>query len=483
MFDTIHNNRKYKNLVNGHWIESTSETLDIISPLDGKVVGSVPAMSQSEVNVAIQSAKTAQAQWANVPIDQKTQILYKTASLLVEHADELAHILMFEVGKDLKSAKGEIIRTADLIRSTANHANVLTGESIVGDNYPGGVKNKMAFTARVPLGVVLAISPFNYPINLAASKIAPAILAGNAVVFKSATQGAVSAMCMVRCFEMAGVPAGILNTVTGYGREIGDYIVSHKDIAFINFTGSTPVGENIARLAGMKPLMMELGGKDAAIVLADADLAYTADQIVSGAYSYAGQRCTAVKRVLVDATVADELSRLIEEKVECLTWGNPAIDTVDVVPLIDEKSAIFVEALINDAIAKGGKLLIGGEREGNLVQPTLIDHVTTDMRLAWEEPFGPVLPIIRVQDVYEAIHIANQSEYGLQSSVFTKDIDKAFYVAERLEVGAVQINNKTERGPDTFPFTGVKGSGVGVQGIKYSIEAMTRIKATVLNRR
>ena len=231
----------------------------------------------------------------------------------------------------------------------------------------------------------------------------------------------------------------------------------------------------------MKPVLMELGGKDAAIVLSDADLDLAAKNIVAGAYSYSGQRCTAIKRVLVMEDVADELVAKIKSLIEKLTVGNPLKEQVDIVPLIDNKSAEFVEGLMKDAEAKGATLVTGGKREGNLVYPTLYDNVTTDMKLAWEEPFGPVLPVIRIKDKDEALKIANKSEYGLQSSVFTGNMNDAFYIAEKLEVGTVQVNNKTERGPDHFPFLGVKASGMGTQGIKYSIESMTRPKAIVLN--
>ncbi len=277
------------------------------------------------------------------------------------------------------------------------------------------------------------------------------------------------------------MPAGVLNTITGRGSDIGDYIVTHPEIDFINFTGSTDVGTKISRITAMVPLLMELGGKDAAIVLKDADLDLAASNIVAGAYSYSGQRCTAVKRILVVNEVADKLVEKVKEKVEKLKVGNPLEEDVDIVPLIDERSADFVWELIDEAREKGAHLLVGGKRDGNMIYPTLFDNVTTDMRLAWEEPFGPVLPIIRVKDKDEAIEIANKSEYGLQSSVFTENINEAFYVADRLEVGTVQVNNKTERGPDHFPFSGVKASGIGTQGIRYSIEAMSRPKATVIN--
>lgn len=475
-------NGQFKKLLNGEWINGESkEYIEIKSPIDNELLGKVPAMNKEEVDKAIESSKEAQKKWRLVPVADKVNILYKAADLLEEQKDKLADLLVKEIAKDRASAKSEIVRTADFIRFTADTAKNIQGESIPGDSFPGGKKNKMSIVTREPLGVILAISPFNYPINLAASKIAPAVVSGNSVVFKPATQGSLSGLYLAEVFQEAGLPAGILNTITGKGSEIGDYVVTHPDINFVNFTGSSEIGSRISEKTKMIPVLMELGGKDAAIVLKDANLDLVAENIVSGAYSYSGQRCTAAKRVLVHEEVADELVQKLKIQVEKLRVGNPLDKDVDIVPLIDSKSADFVEGLIKDSLDKGGELIVGGNREGNLIYPTLIDKVTVDMRLAWEEPFGPVLPIIRVKNVDEAIKIANESEYGLQSSVFTENINDAFYVAERLEVGTVQINNKTERGPDHFPFLGVKNSGVGVQGIRYSIESMTRLKATVIN--
>lgn len=483
MFKGIKNEDKvYKNLVNGEWVESKSgKTIDIISPLDKSLLGKIQAMSKEEVDESIQTAKEAQKLWKETTLNERVKVLYKAADLLEENVDEIANILMMEIAKDMKSAKSEVSRTADFIRFTADAAKNLTGESLPSDSFPGFKNDKVSMVKRVPLGVVLAISPFNYPINLAASKIAPAVVIGNSVVLKPATQGSISGLHLARIFEQAGLPKGVLNTITGKGSEIGDYVTTHNDINFVNFTGSTEIGSRISKLTSMTPLLMELGGKDAAIVLEDADLDLAAKNIVAGAYSYSGQRCTAVKRVLVVDRVADELVKKVKALVEKLTIGNPMDkEAVDIVPLISDKSADFVCDLIEDAKNKGADIVVGGNREGNLVYPTLIDSVSLDMRVAWEEPFGPVLPIIRVKDKDEAIKIANESEYGLQSSVFTNSINDAFYIADKLEVGTVQVNNKTERGPDHFPFLGVKASGLGTQGIRYSIEAMSRPKATVI---
>lgn len=484
MFDKIKGeNNTFKNLVDGEWISSSSGNfIDINSPIDNSLVGRVPAMTVEEVDVSMESASKVQKEWKSIPLNAKADILYKAADLLIENIDELSHVMMMEIAKDMKSCRSEVTRSADFIKFTADCAKNLYGESIPSDSFPGTKKNKISIVKREPLGVVLAISPFNYPINLAASKIAPAVIIGNSVVLKPATQGSISGLHLARIFEMAGLPKGVLNTVTGRGSEIGDYITSHKYVDFINFTGSTEVGERISKHSLMVPLLMELGGKDAAIILEDSDLDLVADNIASGAYSYSGQRCTAVKRVLAVDKIADELVEKVKMRIEKFKIGNLLEnESVDIVPLISEKSADYVSQLIADAEIKGAELVIGGKREGNLIYPTLFDKVTTDMRIAWEEPFGPVVPIIRVKDMDEAVEIANASEYGLQGSIFTKNIYDAFNIADKLEVGTVQINGKTERGPDNFPFLGTKSSGMGTQGIKYSIESMSRPKLTVVN--
>lgn len=481
MFENIHKGNVYRNLVNGEWVEgSNTDKTEILSPVDGSLVGKTQLLTRDEIDAIIINSKEAQKEWRETPVSERAKILDKSADILEDNIEELAKILEMEISKDTDSAISEIRRTADFIRFAANEGMHMQGEAIGADNFPGFKKNKLSYVTRVPLGIVLAISPFNYPVNLSASKIAPALIAGNSVILKPPTQGAISALYLAEVFNQAGLPNGVLNTVTGKGSEIGDYLITHEDINFINFTGSTQVGRHIAKIAGMVPMMMELGGKDAAIVLADADLNMTAKNIVAGAYSYSGQRCTAVKRVLVVNEVADELVSIIEKEVNNLKVGKPA-KGIQITPLINNEAADFVQELIDEAISKGAKLVTGNKREGNLMYPTLLDNVTTDMRLAWEEPFGPVLPMMRVKDAEEAISIANRSEYGLQSSVFTRNIDSAFMIASKLEVGTVQINNKTERGPDHFPFLGVKSSGMGTQGIRYSVEAMSRPKAIVIN--
>ena len=470
---------RYQNLVNGKW-KSAEKEITIYSPINQEELGTVPAMTQAEVDEAMKAARAALPAWRALSAVERAAYLHKTAAILERDKEEIGTILAKEVAKGIKAAIGEVVRTADLIRYAAEEGLRITGQAMEGGGFEAASKNKLAVVRREPVGVVLAIAPFNYPVNLSASKIAPALIAGNVVMFKPPTQGSISGLLLAKAFEEAGIPAGVFNTITGRGSEIGDYIIEHKEVNFINFTGSTPIGERIGRLAGMRPIMLELGGKDAALVLEDADLEHAAKQIVAGAFSYSGQRCTAIKRVIVLESVADTLVTLLQAEVAKLTVGDP-FDNADITPVIDNASADFIWDLIEDAQEKGAQVLTPIKREGNLLWPVLFDQVTKDMKVAWEEPFGPVLPIIRVANVEEAIAFANESEFGLQSSVFTNDFKKAFEIAEKLEVGTVHINNKTQRGPDNFPFLGVKGSGAGVQGIKYSIEAMTNVKSIVFD--
>lgn len=471
----------YQYYSQGQWRSSESgETIAILSPYLKTSIGSVQALTQDEVNQCIQSAKAAQNDWSLMSIYDRAHYLHAWADELLNMKEELATIIMKEVGKAYQDAIKEVERTADLIHYTVEEAIHLSGESLNGEHFPGGSRSKLAVIERVPLGVVLAISPFNYPVNLAAAKLAPALITGNTVIFKPATQGSISGIKMIEALVKNNLPAGVLNLVTGKGSVIGDYLIEHDDIALVTFTGGTSTGERIAQKAKMIPLVMELGGKDPAIICEDANLELAAKQIVSGAYSYSGQRCTAIKRVLVHCSVADELVSLLKSEVEKLSIGSPE-DNATIVPLIDEQSADFVQGLIDDALEKGATLVLGNKREGNLIYPTLLDHVTKEMRIAWEEPFGPVLPIIRVNSQEEAIEIANASEYGLQASVFTQNLDKALTIARKLETGSIQINGRTERGPDHLPFIGIKKSGLGIQGVRRSIESMTREKVIILN--
>lgn len=479
MFKEIKENNLYKRLINGNW-ESSKDTIKIYSPIDNSFIGEVVAMTKAELNDAITTAKNSQNLWKSMPMHERAKILIKAAENLLNHKDEIATIITKEIAKDFKSCMSEVERTADLIIETVHEAKRLNGEVLSGEGMGPDVATKIAIVKRVPLGTILAISPFNYPINLSASKIAPALIMGNTVLFKPATQGSISATLFARALDAAGLPPGTLNTITGKGSVIGPDLIPNENINMINFTGSTEVGEKISKDSGMIPVVMELGGKDSAIVLEDADLDKAADQIVKGAFSYSGQRCTAIKRVLVMKSVKEPLIKLIKSKTDELTVGDP-FQNCTVTPLISQKAADFVEDLLNDALAKGAVSLSSEFRKNNLIYPTIVNNVTESMKLYHEEPFGPILPIITISSIEEAISINNSSKYGLQSSIFSKNIDNIIYLANKLEAGTININGKTERGPDNFPFLGIKKSGIGVQGIKYALIACTNLKSIVMN--
>ncbi|MBH8622536.1 MULTISPECIES: NADP-dependent glyceraldehyde-3-phosphate dehydrogenase [Spiroplasma] len=464
-------------LINGE-LMNNGDWLEIISPIDNKPYGRVPALKEKEIKQAFQTARQAQKPWAKLTLFERISYLRKWADLLLVHKTELAKTMAYEVGKSLKDGQVEVERSIEYIDYTIEEAKRVFPETLTGDGW--NVQNKLGIFSRVPKGVVLAISPFNYPVNLSIAKIVPSLVVGNSVVFKPATNGSLTGLYMAKLAHEVGFPKGVFNVVTGRGRDIGDLLVLNPEIDVISFTGSVAVGNHIRKLGHGKDLVLELGGKDPALVLKDADLAKAVKEIIGGAYSYSGQRCTAIKRVLVDETIADELVARLKTEVSKLEMGSP-LENKAIIPVIDIKAAEFVQELIDDALAKKATLVIGNQRKDNLLSATLIDHVTADMRLAWEEPFGPVLPIIRCKNVEEMIMLANKSNFKLQACIFTNDINAAFKIAGELETGTVNINGRTQRGPDSFPFLGIHDSGQGVQGICETINSVTRFKGLVIN--
>ncbi|KAE8656632.1 NADP-dependent glyceraldehyde-3-phosphate dehydrogenase [Hibiscus syriacus] len=381
----------------GEWKKSSSgKSVAIINPTTRQPQFKVQACTQQEVDKLMDEAKTAQKSWAKTPLWKRAELLHKAAALLKEHKVAIADCLVKEIAKPAKDAVTEAVRSGDLVSYCAEEGVRILGEG----------------KFLIPLGVILAIPPFNYPVNLAVSKIAPALIAGNSIVLKPPTQGAVAALHMVHCFHLAGFPKGLISCVSGKGSEIGDFLTMHPIVNCISFTGGD-TGIAISKKAGMIPLQMELGGKDACIILEDADLDLAASNIVKGGFSYSGQRCTAVKVVLVMESVANALVDKVKAKVVKLTVGPPE-DDCDITPVVTESSANFIEGLVMDAKQKGATFCQEYRREGNLIWPLLLDNVRPDMRIAWEEPFGPVLPVIRITSVEEGIHHCNASNFGLQ---------------------------------------------------------------------
>ena len=463
---------------------SSGKTVNVISPIDQAVVGTLPVVTKEEIDAVIEKAREAQHAWEATPLNKRVSAMHLAADWIRQFQEYLTNLMSREIGKSEEEAKSEIVRTADLIDYFADESEALRGETLDSDNFPGYEKGKIAIVERVAHGVVLAIAPFNYPVNLSASKIAPALLMGNSVVVKPPTMGGISGLHLVRIFEKAGIPAGVITAVTGTGDVIGDHLVSHPGISMVAFTGSSDTGLSIAGKAPMKPLLFECGGNNPVVVMPDADMENAANEIIKGAFSYSGQRCTGIKYVLTTPAIREQLvKRILEKMPEMVKPGDPrSPDTKMVGPVISESAAERIISVIEESVKNGAACMVGGKRDHAMVEPTILTGVIPTMPVIAKETFGPVVSFVDVQSFDEAVTIINKSSYGLQASVFTKDEGTGIVFAGKLNVGTVQVNGSPQRGPDHFPFLGVKHSGVGVQGVKYSLEAMSRLHPVVLNK-
>ena len=472
------------NFFNGStWVEGQKST-PVISPIDQSVVGSLAIATTQEIDETIGKLKAAQPAWEATPLNQRVKLMHLVADWVHHYEEYFTAIMVREIGKSTKEAKSEIVRTAELTDYFADEVQSIRGYSVDSDSFPGYDKGSIAMIERVAHGVVLCIAPFNYPVNLAASKIVPALLMGNTVLFKPPTQGGISGLHLARIFEKAGLPPNIFAVATGGGSEIGDYLVSHKQVDAVAFTGSSDVGVVIAGKAAMKPLIFECGGNNSAIVFPDADMNLTAKEIVKGAFSYAGQRCTAIKYVMATKAVLDTLLPVVLAQMkELVNMGDPrSPETKLVGPVISLEAAQRIQKWIDESVAKGAKIVIGGKHDKAYIEPTILTNVTPDMPVVVNEVFGPVVSFIEIQSMDQAANIVNATRFGLQACVFTRDEGTGMVYAKSLNVGTVQINGSPQRGPDHFPFLGIKHSGVGVQGVRYSLEAMSRLKPVVINK-
>jgi len=468
----------FKMLLEGSW-RSLGERIEVRSPIDGGLIATIPSSSTSEAGRAVESAYANRNSIRVIPAVKKIEIFQHTRQLLLENAESFIAILALEAGKPRSNAEGEVKATAERLKLTPEEYGKIRGEHIPGD-WSDETIGTDADVLREPVGVVLAISPFNYPLYITATKVIPALLAGNSVIVKTSSKDPLSFLMFARLLELSGIPSVCLNVITGRG-SIGEYLAAQEKISMLTFTGSTEIGRALAKVAGLKTLHMELGGKGCAIVLKDANLDLAGRETVKGCLSYSGQRCDAISRVFVEQDVADLFLKKVLAEVSTYKMGDPRDSSVKLGPLIDRSAVDRVHELVTDAIGKGARLLTGGKYEGNYYEPTVLDMVPTDARIMWEETFGPVIPIGRIRDADEAIQLANKSRFGLDSCVFTNDINLARKVAKRLEEGEVTINAAPRHGVGYYPFGGNKDSGIGREGIGYSIEEMTRLKTIVYN--
>ena len=474
----------YQNYIDGKWVDSASKReYPITNPAHKtQVIGNFQLSDIEDTDNAVESASKASALWANTPAPSRGQILYKSLEIFSRRFEELARTITEEEGKPINDSRGEIRRAMNIIEYSAGE-----GRRLFGHTTPSETPNTMAYTTRRPLGVVALITPWNFPMAIPAWKLAPALICGNTIVLKPASGTPLSAVKLVEIFEEAGLPAGVLNLITGSGAAIGNHLVEHPKVNAVSFTGSTEIGTDIyargARL--LKKVQCEMGGKNAVIVLADADMDKALASIVQGAFGSTGQRCTATSRAIVETSVYDQVVDQLALKTSQLKIGDGLDESVDVSPLSSAYQQEKVLEYIGIGTEEGANLVCGGNAlsgdlygDGFYVEPTIFSDVTTDMRIAQEEIFGPVLTAMEAQDIEEAISVSNQVQFGLSSSIYTRDIPKAFQYINTVETGMVHVNAPTLGGEVHLPFGGLKSSGVGqreqgLEGINFFSEVLT----------
>jgi len=461
-------------LIGGTWVEK-SETIDVLNPYDGSRVGRIVRGSAEDVHAAVASARQGLAQMAALTAYERAGILLGTARAIEEASGDLARLIAREVGKTLAEATGEVDRSVQTFTLASEEAKRIHGETVPLDAVPGG-RGKFGFWLRVPVGVVAAISPFNFPLNLVAHKVAPALAAGNAVVLKPATVTPLVALELGRLLLGAGLPSHALNIVTGPGSEIGEALSTHPDVRMVTFTGSLEVGERICRSAGLKRITMELGSNSAVILMDDADLDRAVARIRLGGFAVAGQVCISVQRVIVHRSVWTEFLERIVPAVQSLTMGDPLDGKTELGPMITEAEAERASVWIREAVGEGARLECGGERRGAFLTPAVLTGVSMDAKVWRSELFAPAIVVVPADDLDQAIALANLSPYGLQAGIFTHRIEDALRAAREIEVGGVMINEVPTFRVDQMPYGGVKGSGLGREGARFAVEEMTELR-------
>jgi len=457
---------------------TADEVTEVRSPYDGRVVGSVPSLTTAHVDQAVAVALE-RHRGPQLPAHQRAEILERAAVLLAERNDEFGRSISDEAAKPITTARIEASRAVDTLRFSAVQARTLVGEMIAMDATAAGV-GKLGYVKRVPIGVIGAISPFNFPLNLVCHKIAPAVAAGCPVVLKPASATPLTALRIARLFEEAGLPPGWINVVTCPG-SVADRLVTHDDVAMITFTGSPEVGWGIRARGARKRVSLELGNNAPVVVEGDADLELAATKIVAGGFGYSGQTCISVQRVYAHSSIHDELLGLIEQKVAGLVVGDPADEATVVSALIASKETKRVKEWIDEAVAGGARLVVGGDlTPDEVLKPTVLDGVTADMKVCTDEVFGPMIGVASYDDYEDALARANDTRYGLQAAVFTKDLAKALRAADVLDFGGVLINEMPSWRADQQPYGGVRDSGNTREGPAFTVQEMTERRVVII---
>lgn len=467
-----------KLFVNGQWIDG-GNPLEVFNKYTGEVCGVLPTSRREEYEEAITVAEKAASRMAEMPVYQRSEILLKTAALLKDRRENLAITLAAEAGKALKYSRIEVDRAVETFTFAAEESKRIHGETLPLDAVPSG-ENYFGFWTRRPVGVIAAISPFNFPLNLVAHKVAPALAAGNTVVLKPASSTPLVAIKLCEILEEAGLPAGALNLVVGSGRTVGEWLITDPRVSKISFTGSQPVGEHILSVAGIKKVTLELGNNSPVIIMPDADLDVAAKRCAFGAFYYSGQSCISVQRIYCHRSIYETFLDKFTMATQAMVVGDPNDNNVDVGPMIDKSEVDRIENWVNEAVSCGAKVVTGGKRIGPVYFPTILTDVKPEMKVICEETFAPVASVIPFDDFDEALYQADNTTYGLQVGVFTRDINRAFHAIKKLNFGGVIINDISTFRTEHMPYGGNRKSGLGREGVRFTMEDMTNIQVVAI---
>lgn len=466
--------------IGGRWTGG-GEAIPVRNKYSGAVIGTVPTAAREDVDAAIGAADAAARMMAEMPAHKRASVLQATAGIIQARREEFARTIAAEAGKALKFARVEVDRGVSTFTFAAEEAKRLHGETVPLDASEAG-EGYFGFFIRRPVGVVAAIAPFNFPLNLVAHKVAPALAAGNTVVLKPASWTPLTSVLLVEALIEAGLPAGAINLITGPGRTVGDWLVADERVAKVTFTGSADVGRQIIARAGIKKITLELGNTSPVIVAPDADLEFVARRCAVGAYYNSGQVCLSVQRIFSDRAIHEPFLERFTQAARGMVVGDPLDERVDVGPMIDEGEAVRIEGWVGEAAAAGATVTAGGRREGPVYWPTVLTNVRPEMKVVSQEAFAPVASVIAYDDFEEALRQADATPYGLQASVFTKNLDRLFQAMRWLNFGGIIVNDTSAFRVDHMPYGGNRQSGVGREGVRYAMEEMTNIQIVAIRK-
>ena len=465
--------------VNGEW-KTTEKFAELRSPHTKEVIAQIPQATREEVEQAIDVAHDTRAQMAELTAYERAAILEHLTQLFIDNREKAAKIISSEAGKPIKYALGEIDRTIETYKFAAEEAKRLTGEMIPMDAAKNGA-NRFGYTIEQPIGVIAAITPFNFPQNLVAHKVGPAIAAGNTIVLKPASQTPLSALFLAELIDQTALPKGAFNVVTGSGKTVGDALVENDKVKMITFTGSPAVGIGIQKKAGLKKVALELGSNSGLIIDRNVDLSQIVPKCVMGAFSNQGQVCISLQRTYVMDELFEEFIEQFASLTKQLVIGNPLEDTTDISAMINPEEQERAMSWVQEAVQNGAEIITGGTIENGVFMPTILSNVAPNLKVSCQEVFAPIVVVNRISSIEEGIDAINDSNYGLQAGIFTNDIQTAFKASKKLEVGGVMINDIPTYRIDQMPYGGVKESGTGKEGLKYAIHEMTETKLVVWN--